>query len=115
MQQQIPNQPQQILSDEFEKKRLALLKALEQGEKMQNLQMAPEWEFFIGWLEATKQELAGRVLGENFIRDHNGYLFTTGAYQAIDRILLGIKGFEKAYSKASKQMYQLQKDKDMTE
>ena len=107
--------PEQILSDEFEKKRLSLLKALEQGEKMSNLQMAPEWEFFVGWLEATKTELAGRVLGESFIRDHNGYLFTTGAYQAIDRILLGIKGFEKAYKKASRQMLQLQKERDLTE
>lgn len=113
--QQTYNQAQQVLSDEFEKKRIALLKALEQGETMSNLQMAPEWDFFIGWLEATKKELANRVLSENFIKDHNGYLFTTGAYQAIDRILLGIKGFENAYNKASKQMLQLQKDKDLTE
>ena len=106
---------QQVLSDEFEKKRLALLKHLEQGEKMANLQMATEWEFFIGWLEASKKELANRILSENFIKDHNGYLFTTGAYQAIDRIILGIHSFEKAYNKASKDMLRLQKDKDLTE
>lgn len=109
------NNQQTVISDEFEKKRLLLQKKLEQGEQIINLEMAPEWEFFTGWLEASKKELTGRVLGENFIRDHNGYLFNVGAIRAIDQILNGIESFKNEYSRASKQMLQLQKDKDMTE
>lgn len=104
-----------VLSDEFERKRKMLQKALEQGEQINNLEMAPEWEFFKGWLEASRKELTDRVVGENFIRDHNGYLFTVGAIRAIDQIINGIEGFKKTYNRASKQMLQLQKDKDMTE
>lgn len=95
------------LSQELEKRREQLLKALGQGERMQNLGMAPEWEFFIGWIEASKKKFERQIASDKFVNDHNGYLRVLGTIQALDMIIKGVDGFKKAYEQASKQFSEL--------
>lgn len=112
MQQSDQTQPQYSLEQELNKKRALLLKKLEQGEKIDNLVAAPEWEFFEGWLQASKQELITRVTSGAFIKDHEGYLFNIGAINTIDSIFKGINAFKRAFEQAKGQQIELDKEFD---
>lgn len=105
-------QPLNILEDELNRKRKKLIKALEQGEKVSNLTAAPEWEFYIGWLESVKTEYTKNISGTGFVNDHNGYLLTLGALQAIETVIRGTGRFLQAYDSAQKQQYELDKEFD---
>lgn len=105
-------QPLNILEDELNRKRKKLLKALEQGEKIQNLQAAPEWEFYNSWLEAVRADYQKHISSTAFVNDHNGYLLTLGALQAIDTVIRGTERFIKVFDEANKQQYELDKEFD---
>lgn len=78
--------------DKFIQKHLAYI---EQGQKMDNLTAAPEWEFFSGWLQATKDRLQRQVNSTAFVNDHNGYLDARAGIATIDMIFDGIEKFKK--------------------
>lgn len=105
-------QPLNILEDELNKKRKKLLKALEQGEKVKNLTDSSEWQFYASWLQACKTEYQKQIGSSKFVNDHNGYLLTLGALQAIEVIERGTERFLQAYDGASKQNYELNKEFD---
>lgn len=107
---QVPAQQQ--LEQELQRKRAKLLKALEQGEKIQNLTAAPEWQFFIEWIEASKNILDRDIHSVRFINDHSGYIYNLGKFNAYDDIIKGIEAFQRAFDKASKQRIELDKEFD---
>lgn len=95
------------IQSELELQRRKLVKALQQGQQVQNLQAAPEWEFFEAWIRASRDKLITRLTGEGFINDHNGYLFTVAAIRSFDTILTGVKQFQKAFDSAARKINEL--------
>lgn len=95
------------MEQELSKQRDKLLKAIEQGRKIESVMESPEWEFFFEWLTAVQTNLVNRLKGDGFINDHNGYLFTNGNIRAIETILKGVEQFKKAKDVANKRLDEL--------
>lgn len=92
---------------ELEKHRNKLLKAVEQGAKIENLTAAPEWEFFEGWLQAARAKALARVLGKDCVNDHNAYLDNRAAVATIDMILDGISRFKDTGAKSANRLIEM--------
>lgn len=94
--------------DELEARRKQLFKALEQGEKMANLQAVPEWEWFKGWIESLRDAAQNAILSEDFVNNHDGYLKALGAYQAYNSIIVGSDKFATAQKIAGQRLQELE-------
>lgn len=96
------------MDTELDKYRTKLIKSIGQGEQINNLTAAPEWEFFEGWLTASKDKLQRQMNSTAFINDHNGYLDARAGVAAIDMILDGIQGFKNAYKRSVKALNEVE-------
>lgn len=97
-------QSDQQFLDELHKTRQKLLKALGQAEKIEAVCSSPEWDFYIGWIEASLQKFTNRISSQDFINDHNGYIYTLGQINAIKTVIDGIESFKKAGERSAKKL-----------
>lgn len=95
------------INQELELRRQRLVKQIQQGEQINNLTAAPEWEFFEKWLNESKEVMIEDMTSEAFVDDHNGYLYCLGVVRSINMILDGIQGFKSAYNRAVKKIDEL--------
>ena len=100
-------EPNQVMSDELKKQRDKLIKAIDQGRTIENLTAAPEWEFFEGWIQATRKKLVDKIVSADFVNDHNGYLYTTAQVSAIDMVLKAVDAFKTAGKRSEKALERL--------
>jgi flagellar biosynthesis/type III secretory pathway chaperone len=84
----------------LEKQRGRLVQTLEQGEQAINLSSAPEWQFYVDWINAWKAKLTTEIMSTKFINDHNGYLYAAAQFETIDVVLKAIDAFKREYEKA---------------
>jgi hypothetical protein len=98
--------------DELEIQRKRLLKALEQGEKINNLTSAPEWEFFEGWIRSLQEAVDQSIHSDDFVNNHEGYIKALAMYQCYESIFDGINKFKKTYESATHKIIELDKYQD---
>jgi hypothetical protein len=95
------------INQELERRRKQLVKQIQQGEKINNLTAAPEWEFFEQWLNESRDVMIRDMTSDSFVDDHNGYLYTLGVVRTIDMINEGVKAFKASYDRAIKKIDEL--------
>lgn len=100
------------LNAEAERKQRKLLRAIEQGEKINNLTAAPEWAFFENFLKDSRKKLLKRMASTEFVNDHNGYLFVAASASTIENILSSIDGFKSAFDKAVADLNRIEEASD---
>lgn len=100
------------LLNELERKRAKLVKALDQGEKINNLTASPEWEFFEEWLTSLDKQFTKQMRTGAFVKDHEGYIYAAALTSTIETILEGVKRFKKTYEHAGTELNNISKEMD---
>ena len=95
-------------NSELEKARTRLIKALDQGEKINNLTAAPEWEFYEGWIRSLIEAVVKSMKSDNYLNDHNGYIKAVAQVQAYESVLNGIDKFKSAHIAAANRLNQME-------
>lgn len=92
--------------DEREAKRKR--RSVEQGGRIERLTSHPDWEFFQGYLEATRNGYDKKLHEEATRNDGIGMARAAEAYDAINSILEAIPSFIKQGRLAQKEIYELE-------
>lgn len=100
----------QPFQEELEKHLSALYKTIEQGDRIENLTAAPEWEFFESWLRAVDATITKNMRTGKYVSDHEGYIYASASTSVIDSIFKGIERFKKSYDKASKELVRVKQE-----
>lgn len=84
------------MQGEFDKLRAKWDKAVEQGKKIEQLTNQDEWRFLEGYLKATADELADRVMRGEFLNNMRVEDFNKGVITGLRMVIESTVQFKKA-------------------
>lgn len=99
--------------NELEKLKLNLDKAIAQGRKIETLTGMEEWQFFAGYLRATREEITNRVMQGQFLNNRREEDFNKGIAEAIRVILDSAEGFKNKAEKAKKEYKKIEEQENV--
>lgn len=94
--------------NELEQHRSKYLKAIDQGNNVRLMWTTPEGSFFFNYLKTVAEELKGRVTSNEFIGDHEGYLYTLGVLHGLSIPFEDAEKFIKQYENGKKKLAELE-------
>ena len=102
-----------ILQEEFDKNTERLRLRLDNGEKVENLTSAPEWEWYAESLTKTLERTKDTMASATFINDHNGYIYAAAQAMVIKNLLENIERMKKQYRDAAARLNEMEASNDL--